>query len=95
MRDVGIPNGLGAVGYYDSDVPDLVEGVLKQQRLLATAPLEVTRGGGGGYPAGLTGELVSAPADRPGRGGAAGPGDPSGSIPHDLRARFDPAPASR
>ena len=42
MRDIGIPNGLAAVGYTESDVPDLVEGTLKQQRLLATAPREVT-----------------------------------------------------
>jgi alcohol dehydrogenase class IV len=42
MRDIGIPNGLGAVGYAEGDVPDLVEGTLKQQRLLATAPREVT-----------------------------------------------------
>ena len=41
MRDVGIPNGLGAVGYRPDDVDDLVEGALKQQRLLATAPREV------------------------------------------------------
>lgn len=41
MRDIGIPNGLGAVGYGESDVPDLVEGAMKQQRLLATAPREV------------------------------------------------------
>jgi alcohol dehydrogenase class IV len=38
MRDIGIPNGIGAVGYAESDVDDLVEGTLKQQRLLATAP---------------------------------------------------------
>jgi alcohol dehydrogenase class IV len=38
MRDIGIPNGLGEVGYGEADVPDLVEGALKQQRLLATAP---------------------------------------------------------
>ncbi|KAA1419410.1 iron-containing alcohol dehydrogenase [Nocardioides humilatus] len=42
MRDVGIPNGLGEVGYGESDVDDLVEGAIKQQRLLATAPKEVT-----------------------------------------------------
>jgi hydroxyacid-oxoacid transhydrogenase len=42
MRDVGIPNGIGAVGFTVSDVPDLVEGALKQQRLLATAPRAVT-----------------------------------------------------
>ncbi len=42
MRDIGIPNGLGEVGYDESDVPDLVEGTLKQQRLLATAPREAS-----------------------------------------------------
>jgi alcohol dehydrogenase class IV len=42
MRDIGIPDGVGAVGFGDADVDDLVEGALKQQRLLATAPREVT-----------------------------------------------------
>ncbi len=42
MRDITIPNGLGAVGYDEGDVDGLVEGTLKQQRLLATAPREVT-----------------------------------------------------
>ncbi|MRK00573.1 iron-containing alcohol dehydrogenase [Aeromicrobium sp. S22] len=42
MRDVGIPSGIGAVGFDEGDVPSLVEGTMKQQRLLATAPLEVT-----------------------------------------------------
>ena len=42
MRDIGLPNGLAAVGYGAADVDDLVEGSLKQQRLLATAPCEVT-----------------------------------------------------
>ena len=42
MRDIEIPNGLGAVGYAEADVPDLVEGAVKQQRLLATAPKDVT-----------------------------------------------------
>jgi hydroxyacid-oxoacid transhydrogenase len=40
MRDIGIPDGIGGVGYTEADVPDLVEGTLKQQRLLATAPRE-------------------------------------------------------
>jgi alcohol dehydrogenase class IV len=40
MRDIGIPNGIGAVGYGEGDVDALVEGTLKQQRLLATAPRE-------------------------------------------------------
>ncbi|HJQ44610.1 MAG TPA: hydroxyacid-oxoacid transhydrogenase [Jatrophihabitantaceae bacterium] len=42
MQDIGIPDGVGAVGFGENDVPDLVEGALKQQRLLATAPREVT-----------------------------------------------------
>ncbi len=42
MRDIGIPGGIGAVGYDEGDVPDLVEGTMKQQRLLATAPKDVT-----------------------------------------------------
>src|SRR5688500_3764232 len=29
MRDIGLPNGLGAVGYAEPDVADLVEGSLK------------------------------------------------------------------
>lgn len=41
MRDVGIPNGIAAVGYRESDVPDLVPGTWKQQRLLATCPRPV------------------------------------------------------
>jgi hydroxyacid-oxoacid transhydrogenase len=42
MRAIGIPDGIGAVGYTDGDVPELVAGTVKQQRLLATAPREVT-----------------------------------------------------
>jgi hydroxyacid-oxoacid transhydrogenase len=42
MRDIEIPNGLGAVGYDEGDVGDLVEGAVKQQRLLATAPKDVS-----------------------------------------------------
>ncbi len=38
MRDIAIPNGIAAVGYDADDVDLLVEGTLKQQRLLATAP---------------------------------------------------------
>ncbi|MDR7255565.1 alcohol dehydrogenase class IV [Nocardioides sp. BE266] len=42
MRDVGLPRGLAELGYGSADVDDLVEGALKQQRLLATAPIDVT-----------------------------------------------------
>ncbi len=41
MRDVGLPSGLGAVGYGEGDVAALAEGTMQQQRLLATAPCEV------------------------------------------------------
>ena len=43
MRDIGIPAGVGAVGFGEADIDDLVDGALKQQRLLATAPKDVTR----------------------------------------------------
>ena len=42
MRDIDIPGGIGAVGYDEGDIPDLVEGTMKQQRLLATAPKDVS-----------------------------------------------------
>lgn len=41
MRDIGTPNGIGAVGFDDTDIPMLVEGTRKQQRLLTIAPLPV------------------------------------------------------
>jgi hydroxyacid-oxoacid transhydrogenase len=41
MNDIDIPNGIGAVGYDESEVDDLVEGSLKQQRLLTTSPRPV------------------------------------------------------
>jgi alcohol dehydrogenase class IV len=42
MRDIGLPNGVAAVGFRGSDVDDLVAGAMKQQRLLSIAPREVT-----------------------------------------------------
>jgi alcohol dehydrogenase class IV len=41
MRDVGIPNGLAAVGYAEGDAAALVEATLRQPRLLANAPRSV------------------------------------------------------
>jgi hydroxyacid-oxoacid transhydrogenase len=41
MRDIGTPNGIGGVGYDDGDIPDLVEGALKQERLLTISPRPV------------------------------------------------------
>ena len=42
MRDIDIPNGVAAVGFDEGDVAALVDGTLKQQRLLATSPRPVT-----------------------------------------------------
>ena len=42
MRDIDIPSGVGAVGYDEGDIDDLVDGTMKQQRLLATSPKTVT-----------------------------------------------------
>jgi len=42
MKDVEAPRGVAELGYTEDDIPELVEGALKQQRLLAGAPKEVT-----------------------------------------------------
>jgi alcohol dehydrogenase class IV len=41
MRDVGAPRGVRELGYGEDDIEDLVEGAMKQQRLLVGAPREV------------------------------------------------------
>jgi alcohol dehydrogenase class IV len=41
MRDTGVVNGVSALGYNESDVPALVDGTLKQQRLLVNCPRAV------------------------------------------------------
>lgn len=41
MQDVGIPNGLTAIRYGERDIPALIEGTLKQPRLLSGAPRSV------------------------------------------------------
>jgi alcohol dehydrogenase class IV len=42
MRDVDAPHGVSAFGYTEEEIPALVEGALKQERLLAVAPREVS-----------------------------------------------------
>jgi hydroxyacid-oxoacid transhydrogenase len=42
MRDIGIPNGIGAVGFTEADVADLVPGTMKQRRLLDVCPRQPT-----------------------------------------------------
>src|SRR4029077_12074577 len=41
MRDIGLRNGLTALGYAERDVPALIEGTLRQPRLLSGAPRPV------------------------------------------------------
>ncbi len=41
MRDVDAPRGVAEFGYTEDDIPTLVDGALKQERLLAVAPKEV------------------------------------------------------
>jgi alcohol dehydrogenase class IV len=38
MRDTNAPSGVAALGYGEDDVPALVDGALRQERLLAVAP---------------------------------------------------------
>ena len=38
MRDVGVPSGLAELGYGEDDIATLVEGAIKQERLLDVAP---------------------------------------------------------
>jgi hydroxyacid-oxoacid transhydrogenase len=42
MKDVGAPRGVRELGYGEDDIDDLVDGAMKQQRLLVGAPREVT-----------------------------------------------------
>lgn len=42
MKDVGAPSGVRELGYTEDDIDDLVEGAMKQQRLLVGSPKEVT-----------------------------------------------------
>jgi len=42
MREAGIPNGLGALGYTLDDIPGLVAGAHAQQRLLRQSPVPIS-----------------------------------------------------
>tara|TARA_B100000676_G_scaffold85029_1_gene85066 strand:- start:5506 stop:6816 length:1311 start_codon:yes stop_codon:yes gene_type:complete len=41
MKETGLPNGIGGVGYGSEDIPNLVKGTLPQQRLLVMSPKPV------------------------------------------------------
>lgn len=43
MRAAGIPNGLSDLDYSEADIPELVEGAYRQQRLLTLAPRKVEK----------------------------------------------------
>jgi hydroxyacid-oxoacid transhydrogenase len=42
MKDVGAPSGVRELGYGENDIGDLVEGAMKQQRLLVGTPRDVS-----------------------------------------------------
>jgi len=41
MKDVGIPSGIKELGYTKEDIPEIITGAVKQQRLLSIAPKNV------------------------------------------------------
>jgi alcohol dehydrogenase class IV len=43
MMDIGCPNGLQELGFTEADIPGLVEGGWKQQRLLVGSPRPVSK----------------------------------------------------
>ena len=44
MKDIGFPNGLTGIGYGEEDIPGLVAGAWKQQRLLTVSPRKPSEG---------------------------------------------------
>ncbi len=42
MKDIDAPSGVATFGYTENDIPDLVDGAMKQKRLLDIAPKDVT-----------------------------------------------------
>ncbi|XP_050404210.2 hydroxyacid-oxoacid transhydrogenase, mitochondrial [Patella vulgata] len=41
MNEIGVPNGLGSLGYTSQDVPGLVKGAIPQQRVLKLTPRKI------------------------------------------------------
>ncbi|XP_063683493.1 hydroxyacid-oxoacid transhydrogenase, mitochondrial-like [Bolinopsis microptera] len=42
LHDLDVPDGLGALGYSDDDIPGLVAGALPQKRVLCISPIDAT-----------------------------------------------------
>ena len=42
MYDLGVPDGLGAMGYSNADVEQLVKGTIPQERVTKLSPREFT-----------------------------------------------------
>ena len=42
MKDINFPNGLTELGFSEAEIPQLVQGTLKQQRTLSCSPRPVT-----------------------------------------------------
>ena len=40
MKDIGFPSGISEMGYTEADIPQIVEGTLKQQRMMVGCPRE-------------------------------------------------------
>ena len=62
MRDVGAPSGVRELGYDEDDISALVEGAMKQQRLLVVSPREPSAEDVAAIIARLYGELAPAAA---------------------------------
>ncbi len=59
MQDIEAPRGVAGFGYTEDDMPALVDGALKQQRLLAVAPKEVAGRGPAPHHHRVDAQLVS------------------------------------
>ena len=42
MKEVGVPTGIKELGYEKEDIPEIIKGANKQQRLLSVAPKKVS-----------------------------------------------------
>ena len=65
MRDIGIPNGIGGVGYTEADVPDLVPGHDEAAAPARHLPEDPHRGRHRRHPHAVGRELVTADRDPP------------------------------